>query len=145
MTSQTDRTATSPTAIPDVALMSGETVAMVERALRRCGEDFYRAVSLPANTQAEQAERAADLAEVAARRVHWWGVLIRHVLSADSGVSWVYASAARAAQRHEESEAQLWADTAHYLATESITTVGAENPDATEGPVRVQFRFRSAS
>ena len=44
------------------------TPVMVERAIRRCGEEFYRAVNLPVDTRAQQVLRAERLAEVAERR-----------------------------------------------------------------------------
>ena len=96
---------------------------MVERAIRRCGEEFYRAVNLPTDTRAQQVLRAERLAEVAERRARWWGVLIRWVFNSGTGTSWVFASAALAAQRHEELEARLWRDTARHLRTEAITAV----------------------
>lgn len=99
------------------------TPVMVERAIRRCGEEFYRAVNLPIDTRTQQVERADRLAEVAERRARWWGVLIRWVFTSDTGTSWVFASAALTAQRHEELEGRLWRDTANHLRTEAITTL----------------------
>lgn len=99
------------------------TPVMVERAIRRCGEDFYRAVNLPTDTRAQQVLRAQRLAEVAERRARWWGVLIRWVFGSGAGASWVFASAALTAQRHEELEAHLWRDTAKHLRTEAITAI----------------------
>ena len=63
------------------------TPVMVERAIRRCGEDFYRAVNLPTDTRAQQVLRAERLAEVAERRARWWGVLIRWVFNSGTGAS----------------------------------------------------------
>lgn len=109
----------------DDAVPATGTPVMVERAIRRCGEEFYRAVNLPVDTPAQQVERAQRLAEVAERRARWWGVLIRWVFNSGSGTSWVFASAALTAQRHEELEGRLWRDTAKYLRTDAITTMTA--------------------
>lgn len=109
----------------DQAVPMVGTPVMVERAIRRCGEEFYRAVNLPTDTRTQQVERADRLAEVAERRARWWGVLIRWVFTSDTGTSWVFASAALTAQRHEELEARLWRDTANHLRAEPTTAVTA--------------------
>jgi hypothetical protein len=105
---------------------------MIERAIRRAGEQFYRAAQLPTDTREQRATRALRLAEVAERRARWWGVLIRHVLLAGSGASWVYASAALIAQRHEEAEARCWRESAAHL--------GATRSAAAGRVTRVEFR-----
>jgi hypothetical protein len=120
------------------ALPAMATPETVERAIRRCGEEFYRAVNRPSDTRAAQVLRAQRLAEVAERRARWWGVLIRWVFSPESGASWVIAFAALTAQKAEESEAKLWRETADCLGTEAITSIATA-----AGPRSVEFRSAS--
>lgn len=128
---------------PLVTPVTSETAEMVARAMRRCGEDFYQAAQLPTDTRAQQAIRADRLAEIAERRARWWAVLIRYVLSSGSGASWVYASAALTAQRHEESEAKLWRDSATHLRSDAIGVI--VSGEAAELGRAGRVVFRSAS
>ena len=124
---------------PDVAA-DVSTMAVVERAIRRSGEELYRAANLPVDTRNQRAERARRFAEMYERRARWWGVAIRWVFTSGQGTSWVFASAALAAQRADEVDGRQWRSTFEYLTGEAVHS---ERGDS-EGVV-VAVDFRSAS
>ena len=72
---------------------------------------FAAAVAAPHGTDAENAERAARLALVCARRAGWWGLLARWAYQ-DQGVPRALAKAVVVARQADREDARFWRETA---------------------------------
>jgi len=91
-------------------------LSRIDAATRDADAQFRQAVALPHGSDLEHAVRAVALARACARRVAWWGVLVRVLTFEHRGHS-VHIRSAVLAECSERNDVRFWREaSADWLA-----------------------------